>query len=92
MTNPDHSKCPGNCFRPAGLALDATGRVWFTSDTTGEIYVLQKVNSQGGSPTTSGTLVTSTSAPNAAAGTVWRRESVLLGWLVGVVAGVWALL
>ncbi|KAK5658032.1 hypothetical protein OQA88_2587 [Cercophora sp. LCS_1] len=59
MTNPDHTKCPGECFRPAGLAVDAKGRVWMTSDTTGEIYVLER---RSGTPTTgpSGSLVTAT--------------------------------
>lgn len=49
LTNPDLGNCPGNCFRPAGLAIDAKDRVWFTSDTTGEIFVLQRTGSSGNS-------------------------------------------
>jgi glucose/arabinose dehydrogenase len=42
MSNPDLSICPDNCFRPAGLALDGYGRVFMSSDSTGEIYVLAR--------------------------------------------------
>lgn len=66
--------CPDNCFRPAGLAWDSAGRLWMTSDTTGEIYVLKK---SAGTPTTtaSGTIVTSTSAPGNGAGTLWSKST-----------------
>ena len=67
MTNPDMTVCPDNCFRPAGLAWDSQGRLWMTSDTTGEIYVLQKNSTTAtGTATASGTIVTATGAPNAA--------------------------
>lgn len=84
LSNADNTKCPGGCFRPAGLAIDAQGRVFMSSDATGEIYVLQRAEmtatgggggggGTGGSSTSGGgTLVTSTatssSTPNAAAG------------------------
>ncbi|KAL7771131.1 hypothetical protein CFE70_001073 [Pyrenophora teres f. teres 0-1] len=47
--NPDVTKCAGNgpsfssgCFRPAGLAWDANGRLFMTSDVSsnGEVWVL----------------------------------------------------
>ncbi|RSL48735.1 hypothetical protein CEP51_015589 [Fusarium floridanum] len=38
--NPDLSNCPDDCFRPVGLAWDSEGRLWFSSDSTGEIFVL----------------------------------------------------
>jgi hypothetical protein len=41
--NLDLSKCPENCFRPVGMAWDSNGRLWFASDSTGEIYVLYKL-------------------------------------------------
>ena len=44
MTNPDLSKCPDACFRPVGLAWDSEGRLWVTSDSTGEIYVLRRAD------------------------------------------------
>lgn len=45
---PDLSKCPSKCFRPVGLAWDSKGRLWFSSDSTGEIFVMQKDSSSGG--------------------------------------------
>ncbi|QUC21958.1 uncharacterized protein UV8b_06199 [Ustilaginoidea virens] len=41
LTNPDLKNCPDRCFRPVGLAWDSKGRLWFTSDRTGEIFVLE---------------------------------------------------
>ncbi|CAK7202694.1 hypothetical protein SEUCBS139899_005421 [Sporothrix eucalyptigena] len=46
--NADLSVCPGQCFRPVGLAMDTKGRLFVSSDTTGEIYVLQKTTTTGG--------------------------------------------
>ncbi|KAF2120710.1 soluble quino protein glucose/sorbosone dehydrogenase [Lophiotrema nucula] len=45
--NSNTTACPGSCFRPAGLAWDAKGRLYFTSDNTGEIYVLVKSGGKG---------------------------------------------
>ncbi|KAF2002884.1 soluble quino protein glucose dehydrogenase [Amniculicola lignicola CBS 123094] len=47
MTNPDVSRCPDECFRPVGLAWDSQGRLFMSSDSTGEIYVITR--DQGGS-------------------------------------------
>ncbi|KAK3384363.1 hypothetical protein B0T24DRAFT_517524 [Lasiosphaeria ovina] len=49
LTNADLAACPGACFRPVGLAVDDdTGRVFMTSDSTGEIYVVQRLPGAGG--------------------------------------------
>jgi hypothetical protein len=40
MWNADQSKCPGGCFRPAGLLVEGSERLFMASDATGEIYVL----------------------------------------------------
>ncbi|KAB5566468.1 hypothetical protein GE09DRAFT_1106924 [Coniochaeta sp. 2T2.1] len=79
LSNADNSRCPGKCFRPAGVAIDGQGRVFMSSDATGEIYVLQRAEMTalggggggdgeggGGSSTTTGggTLVTGTAAPS----------------------------
>lgn len=66
LSNADLSSCPDGCFRPVGLAWDGQGRLFMTSDSTGEVYVLQQAEvtatggGEGGSSTTSapGTLVT----------------------------------
>ncbi|KFA66578.1 hypothetical protein S40285_07309 [Stachybotrys chlorohalonatus IBT 40285] len=47
LTNPDLANCPDDCFRPAGLAWDSEGRLWMTSDSTGEIFVLVREENGG---------------------------------------------
>jgi hypothetical protein len=49
LSTPDLSRCPDDCFRPAGLAWDAQGRLWVSSDSTGQIFVLERTSSSGGS-------------------------------------------
>ncbi|POR37344.1 Uncharacterized protein TPAR_02457, partial [Tolypocladium paradoxum] len=49
LSTPDLGKCPDGCFRPVGLAWDAQGRLWASSDSTGEIFVLyQNGTTDGG--------------------------------------------
>jgi glucose/arabinose dehydrogenase len=43
------SNCPDDCFRPVGLAWDPQGRLWFSSDKTGEIFVLNHKKEDSGS-------------------------------------------
>jgi hypothetical protein len=62
MSTPDLSVCPDKCFRPVGLAWDAKDRLFMSSDTTGEVFVLARKS--GG-----GTFVTS-SASRAESGVV----------------------
>lgn len=74
LSNADLSKCPDSCFRPVGLAWDGQGRLFMSSDSTGEIYVLQQSEmsanggTETGTATCTGTLVTPTSStsPNLA--------------------------
>lgn len=47
VSNPDISACPGRCFRPVGLAWDSQGRLFMSSDSTGEIYVVTKEDGSG---------------------------------------------
>ena len=87
MTNPDHTKCPGQCFRPAGLALDGKGRVWMTSDTTGEVFVLEK-KAGGATATVSGGLVTAPTGKSEASrwGMGWGMVmAVAVGFVGGMV-------
>ena len=60
FANADNSQCPDNCFRPVGLDLDSQGRLFMSSDSTGEIYVLVKT---ANTTSTSGT-ATSTASPS----------------------------
>lgn len=54
LMNADTADCPENCFRPVGLAWGTEGRLFMTSDTTGEIYVLVNDGSKGTGPGSSG--------------------------------------
>jgi hypothetical protein len=40
ITNQNVGSCSDKCLRPVSVALDAKGRIFMSSDTTGEIYVL----------------------------------------------------
>lgn len=42
VSNADNSACPDNCFRPVGLDWDRNGRLFMSSDSTGEIYVITR--------------------------------------------------
>lgn len=91
LSNADLSKCPDGCFRPVGLAWDGQGRLFLSSDATGEIYVLQQaeISTSGGgggeTPTSSssGTLVTPTTSPNVAPRSARNRPGPESIWLTG---------
>ena len=58
LTNADNSKCPNACFRPVGMAFDRQGRLFVSSDASGEIYVLVADAVAGsGNPSSNGTPV-----------------------------------
>ena len=40
MENSNTGSCPGICFRPVGLDFDQKGRLYMSSDSSGEIYVI----------------------------------------------------
>ncbi|KAI3395227.1 hypothetical protein diail_1653 [Diaporthe ilicicola] len=97
LSNADLSKCPDSCFRPVGLAWDAEGRLFMSSDSTGEIYVLQRsdMSATGGTATATGTssgtgtLVTSTSStrPNVAPRSSRNRPGGEAIFLAGLAVG-----
>jgi glucose/arabinose dehydrogenase len=97
VSNPDLSKCPDSCFRPAGMAWDSQGRLFFSSDATGEIYVITRedgsgVNSvnqvtNGTSGTGTGTGASAALSPTGGSGAAavndWKDTSM---WIVGAAA------
>jgi hypothetical protein len=99
VSNPDLSKCPDNCFRPAGLAWDSQGRLFFSSDATGEIYVITRedgtsvnsvtevgsngTSSGGGSGTGNSAAPSPTASSGAAVAKGWEDASL---WVVGAAA------
>ncbi|WPG99692.1 Hypothetical protein R9X50_00251100 [Acrodontium crateriforme] len=44
LANEDNSKCPDHCFRPVCLAFDSKGRLFMSSDATGEIYAILRAD------------------------------------------------
>ncbi|KAL2752002.1 hypothetical protein ACRALDRAFT_2023101, partial [Sodiomyces alcalophilus JCM 7366] len=88
MSMADLSTCPDNCFRPMGIAWGPSGRVFLTSDSTGELYILDR-RSDDASGTESGTieLPSETGSPDddsAAAGLSAVQSlglAVAAGWL-----------
>lgn len=100
VSNPDLSQCPDNCFRPAGLAWDSQGRLFFSSDATGEIYVitredgsgvdrvsqvgLQTNGTDGGTGTGTGTPALPLPTESSSA-TVISRLSDVCFWIIGAV-------
>jgi len=70
MSNSDYSQCPDNCFRPVGLAFDSQGRLFVSSDNTGEVYVIRRTGSD------SITNTTMTAAPTAAPTSARNTQSV----------------
>ena len=53
FANADNSACPDSCFRPVGLAFDSQGRMFVSSDASGEIYVIAKDETANGTTGTS---------------------------------------
>ncbi|KAF8707850.1 pyrroloquinoline quinone binding, partial [Rhizoctonia solani] len=45
---PDLSQCPNGCIRPVGVAFDRLGRLFVSSDTTGEIFIVENSNAPDG--------------------------------------------
>jgi len=44
---PDLTKCTSGCIRPVGLQFDNLGRLFASSDATGEIFVVESANAPG---------------------------------------------
>ncbi|KAL9614853.1 MAG: hypothetical protein Q9167_000686 [Letrouitia subvulpina] len=77
--NVDNSKCPQNCFRPVGIAFDNRGRLFMSSDASGEIYVITRdMKSEEVSATTTSSSPSSTEASESAAERASRASAVVL--------------
>lgn len=46
FANADNSACPDGCFRPVAMAWDKQGRLFVSSDATGEIYMITRSDGQ----------------------------------------------
>jgi len=94
MSNPDLAACPDNCFRPVGLAMDTSGRMFMSSDSTNEIWVLAEASTststEGGASTGTGTGTGSSASPTESdsAAVRWGSQA---GLLPALFWAVWAL-
>lgn len=77
LTNADNSKCPQSCFRPVSIAFDHQGRLFMSSDATGEIYVVMKNQPSQGSV---GTSTSSASQPTTTTSSGPRRYTMSSAW------------
>lgn len=68
LSNVDNSKCPGNCFRPVGMAFDRLGRLFMASDASGEIYVIMRDTAAVGTPSSTTTGSAAGASATSAAG------------------------
>ena len=81
LANADNSVCPDHCFRPVGIAFDDQGRLFMSSDASGEIYVVVRDETANGSSAGSGGGVSEGVRGRGMKGVGW----VALGMLVGLV-------
>ena len=74
--NSDNSVCPQHCFRPVGIAFDAQGRLFVSSDATGEIYVIERDSSSDGTKA-SGSSSAASPSPTSGAVKEWKYSLIL---------------
>ncbi|KAK3176342.1 hypothetical protein OEA41_007665 [Lepraria neglecta] len=48
FANANNGVCPNNCFRPVSMAFDSQGRMFVSSDASGEIYVVVRDEASNG--------------------------------------------
>jgi hypothetical protein len=77
LANADNSACPENCFRPVGIAFDRQGRLFLSSDTTGEIYVVTRA--QQLNHTERNTMESSPSDPSSASSAFKKTMNFRMG-------------
>jgi hypothetical protein len=85
FANADNKNCPDECFRPVGLALDSQERIFMSSDSTGEIWVL--VRTAASATSTSTGTATGTSASSTPTNNAKTRWSMGVGeWWAALLA------
>ncbi|KAF2157610.1 soluble quino protein glucose dehydrogenase [Myriangium duriaei CBS 260.36] len=88
FSNQNVSACPGSCFRPATIAIDGQGRIFMSSDATGEIYLIERDASSSGNSSESGSSPTGTSGGASPSSTASEAHAVTLSawWVVAALA------
>jgi glucose/arabinose dehydrogenase len=77
FTNADNSACPGSCFRPVSMAFDSQGRMFVSSDASGEIYVVTRDEASNG--ISGGSASSGTSGSSSAGGKTSGAEKLWVG-------------
>lgn len=90
VTNMDNSVCPSRCFRPVGLVFDTQGRLFMSSDSTGEIYMITKVDAAAANGTISATSAVSSGASSTSSGGRQTSSSVASSATADWSRGSWA--
>ncbi|KAJ4296663.1 hypothetical protein N0V90_006711 [Kalmusia sp. IMI 367209] len=94
VSNGDLSKCPDECIRPVGLAWDSEGRLFMSSDATGEIWVVTREDggsaedaspSSGLPPSATESAPAQSSSPGAANANVLTVRQFVVVW-AGIMA------
>ncbi|KAL8771204.1 MAG: hypothetical protein Q9209_003375 [Squamulea sp. 1 TL-2023] len=86
LVNVDNSQCPRGCFRPVGIAFDQHGRLFMSSDSTGEIYVVVKdQTSQDTTGSTSGSAATPAASSAADSGRI-TAYSISIFMVLNIIA------
>ncbi|CAE6424975.1 unnamed protein product [Rhizoctonia solani] len=74
---PDLSRCPNGCIRPVGLAFDRLGRLFVSSDTTGEIFIVESSEAPDAASPSAGFV----NRVNLAGVLVGVAGALLVGWI-----------
>ena len=84
--NTDNSVCPASCFRPVSMAFDSKGRMFVSSDASGEIYVVLKdEGSNGTSGSTGGSSGGSSSGgKKSGASRLWSNSTFMMLFAISV--------
>ena len=61
FANQDNSRCPEDCLRPVGMAIDSQGRIFMSSDASGEVYLISREASTPSTPSSSASATASAS-------------------------------
>lgn len=86
VANEDLTACPGNCLRPVAMAFDSQGRMFMSSDSTGEIYLVTRTSADNAtateglpSSTASGSAAASGTSPAAGAASQYGPSTFFFG-------------
>ena len=78
VANEDNSVCPDDCLRPVAMAFDGQGRIFLSSDSSGEIYLVTR-DASNNATGTSTSASPSASATETSAGVFYGPPSARFG-------------